>query len=428
MIQVLRLFAFYCLGVFLGGWSVWAMAETIPASYGNVDNPVQYRRTSASTYYATTTQVCAAYGLVVGGNGMQCYSTGGFAQWDIARGCPTGAGSYVTVDGQHYCRLSNQYYCPSGQSWTLSGQTCTRPDCVAPLTRQSDGTCRGSCTNIAGFSQYGISGEAFAVNGENTDSLCRDGCKYSTSGCVKLGGTWWCTAGKSTGQSCSGTMEGTNGVPETTEPESPKVTDQTANDCIKQGMAWGTANGQTICVAPETTQQKNTTTQTTTRPDGTTGTQTTTTVTTCTGAGSCTTTTNSTVSGGGASGTQPNGTTTTTTEGDEAGACAINPGNPICQPGFKKPGKGKFDSKESDITQAKQALTDKVNEVKAQITGMFGALSTGSGGLSCDQGVSLASLGIDFRLCFASQESNLSPIPVAVMVIAALISLFIIFG
>lgn len=33
------------------------------------------------------------------------------------------------------------YTCPSGGNWTLSGTQCTRPDCVSPQVRQSDGTC-----------------------------------------------------------------------------------------------------------------------------------------------------------------------------------------------------------------------------------------------------------------------------------------------
>lgn len=38
------------------------------------------------------------------------------------------------------------YTCPAGQSWTLSGTTCTRPDCVAPEVRDpATGQCAIKC-------------------------------------------------------------------------------------------------------------------------------------------------------------------------------------------------------------------------------------------------------------------------------------------
>lgn len=43
----------------------------------------------------------------------------------------------------YYCRVA-AYQCPTGQNWTLSGQSCTRSDCVAPSVRQANGTCSGN--------------------------------------------------------------------------------------------------------------------------------------------------------------------------------------------------------------------------------------------------------------------------------------------
>lgn len=39
--------------------------------------------------------------------------------------------------------LTNVYYCPQGG--TLSGNTCTRPDCTASQTRDANGVCRDNC-------------------------------------------------------------------------------------------------------------------------------------------------------------------------------------------------------------------------------------------------------------------------------------------
>ncbi len=59
-------------------------------------------------------------------------------------------GPYYSSNGSFTVYMFSQLTCPSGQNWTLTGQTCTRPACVAPQTRQADGTCSApQCTHAA---------------------------------------------------------------------------------------------------------------------------------------------------------------------------------------------------------------------------------------------------------------------------------------
>lgn len=216
-------------------------------------------------------------------------------------------------------------------------------------------------------------------------------------------------------------------------PSSPAPILGPAAGCIANGQEWGTVNGQVVCVSPgptTKTTQTSTASQQVTRPDGSTGTVNTTTTSVCTGAGACTSTTTTTVAGGGKTGTDPNGTTTTTTNGDKNGVCKEDPKAAGCGdvPKFVLPKPGKFNSKQTDIEAAQQQLTNQVNTIKGQIASMFGSLSTGGGGLACGQGVQIPQLGINFNLCFSPYEQKLGPIQAAVMFIATLAALFIIFA
>lgn len=139
---------------------------------------------------------------------------------------------------------------------------------------------------------------------------------------------WSATAGSSAGSTC--TTNTSSGTP----PEDPKT------KCVQQGMAFGTVNGQVVCVSPDSSSSSSTNTKTPdpSKPDAGTGSTTnTTTNTTCTN-GSCTTTTTITnTSGGtGAGGTGP-GSTSTTDKTEEkkpqAEYCQDNPNSPFCQKG-----------------------------------------------------------------------------------------------
>lgn len=109
------------------------VAEIQPASYVFV---YKTATTGAATYSDKTT-ACSAFCAVYAANNpvSQC-------------GDPNNPPYYTgpitcSVVGENFNGLQGvmAYTCPAGQNWTLSGSNCTRPDCVAPQTRQADGTC-----------------------------------------------------------------------------------------------------------------------------------------------------------------------------------------------------------------------------------------------------------------------------------------------
>lgn len=112
-------------------------------------------------------------------------------------------------------------------------------------------------------------------------------------------------------------------------------------------------------------------------------------------------------------------------DGDGKGQCAKEPDSPMCKKGEVK-GKGRFESGEQDgkIADARQRLSDKVSEISSAIKGQFGQVGVGGGGLPCYAPVSI--LGTSFNLCFSIYSGQLSVIGAIVMLIAALLSAFII--
>lgn len=433
-----RNFLFFLLGCIIVAVPLLSMAETIPAT--NLFWARVYKSVGGNVVYGPTIRTP---------NSNEGYKLA----------CE-GAGSYIQnntcMDGWSQWHNGWEKNCPTGQGWTYNStaQTCMRPDCAPGQTRDENGICQSTecpqnevrnesgicvcvwshyrnesgqcerqCVYPKGFRPAHIS-YASGTGGSSPDSMCVDSCVFPTTTCVRFPetGAYSCGLGPSTGDVCDPNAPAGDDDP---KPAEPLPKDSPEADCINQGKAYGQVNGKTVCVQPDQVKTKNTTEQTVTRPDGTTGKETTTTTTVCSGAGSCTTTTITSVSGGGSSGEKPDGETTTTTTGD--GACKANPDSPACKPGFTKPTKGEFPGKQSDIEEAEQALSAKVNQIKAQIAAMFGTVQTGSGGLPCDGGVPIHALGINFNLCFATQEGNLQPLQIAILVIAALASLVIIF-
>ncbi|MBW7902270.1 MAG: hypothetical protein H3C26_12365 [Rhodocyclaceae bacterium] len=438
-----RNFLWFLVGCIAAAVPLLSMAETIPAvqmrwaRVHTLSSPIVY----GPTVWVGMDQSSVLYQLACEAAGSHIKAPDGCVGWS-------------------QWQNGIAYNCPTGQGWTFSssGNVCTRPDCAEGETRGEDGICRGpecppgeepnssgvcvpipcsrhyeyrdangncvpKCIHPEGFSPAGLGG-ASGSGGSMPGSVCVDACVFPTTTCVRFPetGAYGCGLGPSTGNTCDPDAPAGDDDP---KPAEPLPKDSPESDCVSQGKAYGQVNGKTVCVQPDQVSTKNKTEQTVTRPDGTTGKETTNTTTVCSGAGSCTTTTVTTVSGGGSTGEKPDGETTTTTTGN--GACKANPDSPACKPGFTKPTKGEFPGKESDIEDAEQALTAKVNQIKTQIAGLFQTMQTGSGGLPCDGGVPVRALGINFNLCFATQEGNLQPLQIAILVIAALASLVIIF-
>lgn len=221
--RMARAFLYLVVGLLLGVNISLSYAETIPATsqpkfldWNNqpafydaaaASNCLGYIQLNFTTYnYSSYTKVDPS--LPANGatycNGTH-KTTGAASSWQITLGA-AGSG----------------YSCPTGQNWTLSGSTCTRPDCVAPATRQANGTCFAApnCVglqtwteadpvcrcNAAAFNSQ-AHGEAW-ISGTGdlgASTGCADGCKFNTGFGLGGGGKWTAIRGSMTGETCGGT-------------------------------------------------------------------------------------------------------------------------------------------------------------------------------------------------------------------------------
>lgn len=131
LLRNLILLAVFCLPAF-------SFAETIPATPATGENVQLWRACGASCtgYTAPDALTACKYR---GANNWLGQCTGSDANGCHSYNC-NGTGGFATRSGGPV-----QYTCPEGQNWTLSGSTCTRPDCAAGETRQADGTCLNPC-------------------------------------------------------------------------------------------------------------------------------------------------------------------------------------------------------------------------------------------------------------------------------------------
>ena len=470
MMRVLRALAFLAVGLLLGGVSVYSIAETIPAQ--GVPAVYQWRawEYSTSTYIygtpGTEAQKLASpdfdylcprhmqgtrqWNGQTGGSGYTryCYYNGGYEIITLVYRCESGANP-----NKGYCGLG----CPNS-SWTLSGATCTRPDCVAPNVRDpADGICKppacptGQTKSITQFSgKWAVCSkqQASCLTGTlNTNSTWCDGsCEYSMSDAVNQGWAdsgssvdnpkpvYWTKTGTSTGVKCS--------QPTNNDPGAPPVVPQKAPPCAAGEGVLTTSTGTVKCVPeatpgnPPKTSSTKTTQETETDLKETTCTNTTdpvsgavnkncTTVTTPKAPGSTPTT--ATKSTDVPANPSTPGKAGPDNSGNEPGQCEKEPDSPMCKKGTPKekgqlPGIG---TAEADLVQAKADLTAKFNEVKTAASQMFGTVgASGGGSLPCPPPVVIMGKPISF--CLTQYESTISMIGGGVMFIAAILSAFII--
>lgn len=226
--KTIRLFLYFVIGFLFASWGVLANAETVPATSEIAQKITRYTWYTGSgekPYFDTKPEVCDAWRVVafppndpfqktfIGYNAAtqscdyKIYVYGGWTYSSEAIRSDTQCPSGFTDVGTQCQKVS----CPANQGWTLSGQTCTRSDCVSPEVRNLEtGICEvpKDCTPIAGKSQPGITGLNFSGNGSMPSELCFDGCAYSTDFAVGLTGPggsamWGARAGKPTGNLCS---------------------------------------------------------------------------------------------------------------------------------------------------------------------------------------------------------------------------------
>lgn len=318
-LRTFRLALYFVVGLLLGGVSVLSYAETRPADYGYVfTKPTQYTLSGWSSYYPSPEAVCAVRvdvgsHLVAGGPYGKCVTDTGGLIGNVVFNCPG-------ISENNLCKSGSQSYsCPTGQNWTLYGQTCARPDCVSPEVRDpATGTCKPPPCPAAG-SVVGTSASKYGGSGSSNGGLiCISQCKVQASACAGNGTSYGCVGPfVATGESCTSQTS-----PAPVPPEDPRT------KCIEKGMAYGTVNGVVVCTAPSQTSQQSSSTQTTTNKDPATNTTTTTTTnqqtsTSCDG-DNCTTTTTTTNASTGQSTTQQSDQT----KGD---FCKENPSSPYCK-------------------------------------------------------------------------------------------------
>lgn len=370
-----RLALYFVVGLLLGGVSVLSYAETIPAtSTPKTPGTVYMTNPYTASYGYTASESCLfAKGthIEAGGSNGYCYKGGTFLGYMVKETACINTTTHMVVACE-----GNDYTCPTGQNWTLSGTTCTRPDCPlgrlpngtcntcqSPETLQSDGTCRAMCGEIV-VTPSGSCVKAIPCLPGSAASwpmlaaaqpICA-GQKDPNDKCPPGGiviGTFngkeicmspppndpTCTA---TGGAVVGTM---NGQPVCSNPAgNPKCPDGSASQgsingqpvCsanCPSGTAQGTVNGSTGCypVGPTTTKTTtqtagtapNTSTTTSTAPGGGTSTSSSSTSATTTCEGERCTTTKVTTDGEG-------GTSTTTANQNKSDFCKDNPKAAVC--------------------------------------------------------------------------------------------------
>lgn len=288
-------------------------AETIPATPGGV-----YTNSVPSTYFAVVsgagqqtslTSAASACSNWFGSNYTlnlsalptiygrynigTCTSGGGtVAQVDVAMVCPA---TYTIESGTNKCVKTSET-CPSGQNWTLSGSTCTRPDCGAGEERDSGGICvcasgaqkgtDGVCCPVsgsgggAGMQWCYIDGPA-ATNCETTaNNKCKIRCTNVTF--QKGTGAQLTIYPKlALGQSCkyTGTVNSTSlgGGPlnndelnEVSKATADPAKAKTPEGCLASGQGYVTGSTGTTCVSGGDTGVKETEGTKTNNPDGST--------------------------------------------------------------------------------------------------------------------------------------------------------------
>lgn len=346
MKRYLRNLVALLVGLFLGGVATYASADSITATAipnGQVRSSCGVPSIGGAGWTLQNESVAADPYAICGAHGLGYYGTG------------TCRNSGFTLSCTLTMSTTTAYSCPPGQNWTLSGTNCTRPDCVSPEVRQSDGTCSappcvagqsstasryvGTFATGSGQSVYGV---ATPIPATLCDGTC-SGTPQSVTSCdassAVQGSPVQCSYTiTKTGATCSGG----NG----TAPTDPTIAAPNPPCSSGQG-AISNAAGKVVCVDQGSDFQgatyppkENKTTKTDTYPDG--STKQTTNIQTCTGAGACSTSTITNVTpatGGGAGLAGTPGTTTTGIEKpktETSDFCAQFPNLQMCKGGMNE--------------------------------------------------------------------------------------------
>lgn len=288
--RFVRLLLYYCLGLFIGGFSVVAFSSSPQWSAWSPQEPS-----------AHCAQQFVASGA--GNNGWVHHSI---------NYTYTGTGEQASCRAQ--CVDAQKCGAQLGVIGSYGTPATRSASCIPPET-YADGQCNAPC--VAG------SGAGYYSTGFGT-TACIGGCSYtrSASGNFSTCSGWSDATGWSScylaqsGATCSTP----NGAPSSAQAQCPV------------GQCPGTINGVPVCVpCTGKTDTQSSGTKTTTNPDGST-TTTTTTINSTSYGGSTTTTTTTNITNTPAGGGTPTTTTTTDTETKPKDSfCIENPDSPLCK-------------------------------------------------------------------------------------------------
>lgn len=239
-----------------------AHAETIPASSQTYESSLQpWRNNVGLTQFtgATPSVACESFRPTYLGSDSSLVGVTRVTDLQytcnfLFRGSPHNSTYVVT---QRFCSAGDvldnvsglctkALGCPSGQSWTLSGSSCTRPDCQLGYDRNASGVCVKDCTGKAGQPTPSPSYQ-FPNGGFPSVGGCMVRCatnRQSGGGTSLVPLTLVGDSCTYTGTSAEGDMS-TEGVGFKPEPKAPK----TPADCIGSGMGYIQGSTGTTCVA-----------------------------------------------------------------------------------------------------------------------------------------------------------------------------------
>lgn len=279
----------------------------------------------------------------------------------------------------------NQYQCPANQNWTLSGSTCTRPDCVPPQVRDSGtGQCVSDCPKgkIYGGWVNANANPALICSGNCELQIVSAHNQASVGGVQVIYGTWVGTGVVT----CTGTQLGS-------------AAGATQDPPCGYNQCRGFVNDQAVCVScgdpgvtPDTSWSGASTTTASASGGSTTTnnvTQTTNNSVTTTTTNITTTTTNPGPGGGAASTTSATSPTMTSepTEPDVQEPCGL-PGTPPCKmdESGTPSGAGAYGTAEGSLNaHANSVVASLSSATQVSSIGSWWAPSLPSGGCSSIQ-------------------------------------------
>lgn len=168
--------------------------------------------------------------------------TGSTSQINCYLKTPAGNwGGWYSPAGSSATKQAALYSCPAGQGWTLSGSSCTRPDCDTGYDRNASGQCVKDCTGKAGMPT--TNGDYTFDGGTST---------WAVSGCKVYCPQRVISAYGGSGYGCKYTGASANPDDPSAEPMQPdpeKLPPENPNDCLSQGQGYiSSSTGKTTCV------------------------------------------------------------------------------------------------------------------------------------------------------------------------------------